>query len=203
MQIGAWSLALLAAGLAVLVWGDNAGWQLLPFNSYLWFPVLGLVAFSIMWSHYINGMVRELLGVAPEALKSYYRWTGYAVLGLICLHPGLLIWQRWRDGAGLPPGSYESYVASGLGWITILGTACLLVFLAFELHRWFGKQPWFRYVIDASDVAMLGIVYHGLRLGSNLQQGWFHYVWWFYTITLVLVLIRKYYLRLTTKKARG
>ena len=49
---------------------------------------------------------------------------------------------------------------------------------------------------DASDVAMLAIVYHGFRLGSDLQSGWFVYVWWFYAGLLSLVLLRKYWLRL-------
>jgi hypothetical protein len=128
-------------------------------------------------------------------LADYFRITGWLVLGLICLHPGLLIYQRFRDGHGLPPGSYESYVAPGLGWVTLLGTASLLVFLAFEFHRRYGERRWWRYVQDASDLAMLAIIYHGLRLGSQLH-GWFYYVWWFYAVTLVLVLIRKYVLRL-------
>ena len=199
VQIGAWGLGLLVSVLGIVAWGRNSGWHLLPFSPYLFFPLLGILAFSLMWTHYISGTVREMVGLESEVLKPYFRLTGYGVLALICLHPGLLIYQRFRDGAGLPPGSYESYVAPGLGWITLLGTTCLLVFLAFELHRWYGKRPWFRYVRDASDFAMLGIVYHGLRLGSNLQQGWFHYVWWFYALTLSLVLVRKYSKRLLAK----
>jgi bacteriorhodopsin len=87
-----------------------------------------------------------------------------------------------------------------LGWITLLGTVSLLVFLAFELHRVFDKKRWWPYVVDVSDFAMLAIVYHGFKLGSSLQHGWYKYVWWFYAITLALVLIRKYVVRFQNKK---
>jgi hypothetical protein len=139
------------------------------------------------------------MGLDYEVLTDYFRWTSLVVLVLICLHPGLLIYQRFRDGHGLPPGSYESYVAAGKAWITLLGTASLLVFLAYELHRWYGGRGWWRWVARAGDAAMLAIFYHGLRLGSQLShQGWFLTLWWFYGLTLVLVLIRSYYLGFTS-----
>lgn len=190
-QIAAWSLSVLVTLLAIVVWGQSFNWHL-SFNAYVIFPVLGLTAYSLMWTHYIAGTARQLLGLGPEVLRNYYRFTGYAVLVLICLHPGLLIYQRFRDGFGLPPHSYESYVAPGLGWVTLLGTASLLVFLAFEFHRFYGKRSWWHYVTEAGDVAMVAIFYHGLRLGTQLQSGWFRYVWWFYGITLIAVLIRSY-----------
>jgi hypothetical protein len=69
--------------------------------------------------------------------------------------------------------------------VVLLGMASLLVFLAYELRRWFGKRPWWRFVGYASDAAMLTVFYHGLRLGSTLQSGWFNYVWLLYGATLV------------------
>lgn len=196
----AWSLGTLVSLLAILAWGPGYDWRVLPFSSYVLFPVLGLIAFSLMWTHYIMGTVSELAGVKPEVLKPYFRYTGYMVLVLICLHPGLLIAQLFFDGAGLPPLSYERYVAPGLGWITLLGSVSLLVFLAFELHRVFDKKKWWHYVVDASDFAMLAIVYHGLRLGTDLHRvSWYRAVWWFYAVTLTIVLIRKYALKLQGK----
>ncbi len=191
-QIIAWILSLIVCALAVLVWGINYRWQILPINNYVLFPLLGLLAFSIMWSHYIAAAVRELAGLQAGVLKTYFNVTSLVVLVLICLHPGLLIYQRFRDGYGLPPHSYESYVAPGMGWITLLGTASLLVFLAYEFRRVFGQRPWWHLVAEAGDVAMLAILYHGFRLGSQLQIGWFRWIWLFYAVTLVTVLIRKY-----------
>lgn len=201
-QISAWSLSVLVSVLAIVVWGQSFNWHL-SFDAYLVFPVLGLVAYSIMWTHYIAGTARQLLHLPPQVLSAWYRFTGYAVLVLICLHPGLLIFQRFKDGFGLPPHSYESYVAPGLGWVTLLGTVSLLVFLAFEFHRFYAKRPWWHFVTEAGDLAMVAIFYHGLRLGLQLQHGWFRYVWWFYGITLVGVLIRSYTLKYFLKPSKA
>lgn len=190
--IAAWALAAVVSLLAIIAWGGYYNWQLLPISAYSLFPVLGLLAFSIMWSHYMAVALRAYLQLDRQVLASFFRVTGYAVLILICLHPGLLIYQRFRDGYGLPPHSYETYVAPGLGWVTLIGTASLLVFLAFEFRRVFGQHSWWHYVADASDAAMLAILYHGWRLGSLLQRGWFRGVWLFYAVTLIAALTYKY-----------
>lgn len=195
MTAAAWGLVSLVVLLAVLAWGETFQWHIWPLSVYLLFPLLGLLAFSIMWTHYIMGAVQRYKRYDKSLLAVYFRWTGYAVLVLICLHPGLLVYQRFRDGFGLPPGSYESYVSPGLGWITLLGTASLFVFLAFELRRFFGKYSWWHYVADASDLAMLAIAYHGLKLGSSLQLAWSHALWLFYVATLIVALAYKYYHR--------
>jgi predicted ferric reductase len=204
MQLIAWSTAFAVSTLAFVAWGSSNLWNFSHLSTYQIFPLLGLLAFSLMWTHYIIGTLKEILTSASSSLRSYYQWTGYAVLILICLHPGLLIYQLFRDGAGLPPGSYERYVAPGLGWVTLLGTVSLLIFLAFELHRVYGDRKWWHYVEDLSDLAMLAIIYHSFRLGSQLQLGWYKYVWWFYAVTFIFILARKYYFRLGfgTQKAR-
>lgn len=198
-QLIAWSLVTVVTVLAVLAWGGSYGWHIWPLTSYILFPLLGLLAFSIMWTHYMVGALKRYWKLEDDKLRRYFRWTGYAVLVLICLHPGLLIYQRFRDGYGLPPGSYETYVGPGLGWITLLGTTSLLVFLAFELRRFFGTRRWWHFVADASDAAMLAIVYHALRIGSALQQSWYRAVWWLYLVTLVAALAYKYTLRLRSR----
>lgn len=193
--IAAFGLGTLVVVLAVIAWGSYYGWHLTPISVYVLFPLLGLVAYSLMWTHYVIAAGRDHFGLARASLKPYFTITGWAVLVLILLHPGLLIYQRYRDGFGLPPHSYESYVAPGLGWVTLLGTASLLIFLAFELHRVWGDRKWWHWVGDSSDLAMLAIAYHSLRLGTQLHMGWFRYVWWFYITTLILLLVRKYGLR--------
>jgi hypothetical protein len=199
LQAFAWTLSLLLVTLTVIAWGGSYRWHL-SWNAYIIFPLFGLTAYGLMWSHYVCGALRHILKLPAATLRHYYKWTGYLVLALICLHPGLLIYQRFRDGFGWPPLSYERYVAPGLGWATLLGTACLLIFLAFELRRIFGGLSWWHYVAEAGDVAMLAIFYHGLRLGSQLQMGsWFRVVWWFYGLTLVVVLVYSYWQKYITK----
>jgi len=193
-----WTLSAVVSALAIYVWGQSFSWNWSILNPYLFFPVLGLLAWSNMWSHYMVGAVKNSL-FKDMSLTSYFRYTGYLVLACILFHPGILIYQLFRDGFGLPPGSYAHFVAPGMEWLVLLGTASLFAFLAFELHRWYGRKPWWKYVIAAGDVAMLAIFYHGLRLGIQLQSGWYHTLWLFYGLLLFLALARKYTLLILRK----
>jgi hypothetical protein len=188
-----WCLTVVVSVLAVYVWASSLAWDFSGLSIYQIFPVLGLLAWSIMWSHYVAVYLRERKYVsANHELADYFRLTSYAVLVLLLLHPGLLIYQRFRDGFGLPPKSYETYVAPNLAWVTLLGTVSLFAFLAYEFHRWYSNRPWWKYIVSAGDIAMLAIFYHGLRLGTQLHVLWFRYIWWFYGVCLVLLLLVKY-----------
>lgn len=200
LQASSWATFTAVVLIALAAWSHDLGWHFNNLSTYQLFPLFGLLAFSIMWSHYMANALRQLFSQKMSVLSRYYKSTSFAVLALICLHPALLIIQRFRDGFGLPPGSYYSYVAPGNGWITLLGTASFFIFIAFEFRRRFGNRHWWKYVARASDFAMLAIFYHGLRLGGNLVTGWFRTVWFFYGITLVIVLIYLYYKRYTLSK---
>ena len=177
--------------LALLNWAQDYHWQFDHMTFYQLFPVLGLLAFSIMWSQYVIEAAMHYW-FRDNVLSPYFQRSSWAVLGLIVLHPGLLIVQRYRDGFGLPPGSYESYVAPMVRWVTILGTASMLLFLAFELRRFFGQKTWWKYVIALNDVAIVAISYHGLRLGKDLGHGWYRAVWFGYIVILLGALTYKY-----------
>jgi hypothetical protein len=182
----AWSVTAVAAALAILVWAQSLH---PPFSTYKLFPVFGLLAFSLMWAHYVASVGRQVAGVDKSQLSFYFETTSLLVLVAIFLHPGLLIWQLWRDGFGLPPDSYlHNYVAPGMGWIALLGTVSLFVFLSYELRRWYGGRSWWKYVSYATDVAMIAVFYHGLRLGTQLHSGWFMGVWYFYGLVLAACL---------------
>lgn len=195
----AWILAVLVTFLAILTWGQGFDWQFDVFSTYLLFPLFGLLAFSLMWIHYVLGATRRLKGVKKSVIQPQLKLTGYIVLVCILLHPGLLIWQLWRDGMGLPPGSYLEFVGQASGWAVTLGSVSLLAFLLFELKPRFQEQSWWPWIVRFSDVAMVAIFVHGLRLGGQTQTGWYQKVWWFYGITLVASLMVIYYM---DKKAR-
>lgn len=197
----------LAAGLSAFVvllafaaWGGSNGWQPAGLSTYRWFPLFGLLAFSLLWAQYVTLAVISWQKIPAEALRTYFRLSGYAVLVALVMHPSLLVWQLWRDGFGLPPESYLHYfVASGLEWAALLGSFSLLIFIAYELHRWYGQRAWWRFVFYASDVAMLAIVWHGFALGGELQRGWYHFIWIIYAVTLVVALG---YLRFWNRETR-
>ncbi len=193
VKIAAWSLSVVAVALATMAWASDLSWHFGGISTYKLFPLFGLLAFSLMWSHYVASVLRQILKVEKAVLKKYFEVTSWLVLAAIFLHPGLLTYQLWRDGFGWPPGSVTgSYVAPALGWVVVLGEVSFFIFLAYEFHRKFGRRPWWRYVQSASDIAMLAIFYHGLRLGGQLQNGWFRYVWFFYGATLGACLVYKY-----------
>lgn len=201
LLISAWSLSTATVLASFFAWGSDYAYKVFPINTLQLFPLLGLMAFGLMWAHYMVGAVRELAGLTLiKNLGKYFQYTGYAVLLLICLHPGLLIYQRFRDGFGLPPGSYESYVAPGLGWVTLLGSVSFLIFIAFEFRRFFSQKSWWHFIPEAGDFAMLAILYHGFRLGGELRMpSWFRVVWLLYAATLIAVLGRSYRIKLFNK----
>jgi hypothetical protein len=193
LPIAAWLLGILVLAVAVVAWGDTWRWQLGSLTTYQVFPLFGLIAFSTMWAQYMVAAASQYLRPDAEVLHPYFRLTGFIVLAAIVLHPGLLVWQLWRDGFGLPPNSYlQHYVAPGLHLAAVVGTVSLLLFLAYELRRKLGDRPWWRYMDYLVDLAMLAILYHALRLGTQTQGGWFRGVWFFYGATLAAALAYKY-----------
>lgn len=190
-------LRLLAVGLsafvsvlAVVAWGESMRWRFGHLSTYQLFPLFGLLAFSLLWAQYAVLALLRVWAQPIAPLQRYFTVSGYFVLGALLLHPSLLVWQLWRDGFGLPPESYlKHFVAPGLEWVALLGTFSLFLFLAYELHRVFGDRSWWRFVFYASDVAMAAVLYHGLRLGSTLQAGWYRGVWFVYAVTFAAALI--------------
>lgn len=185
----AWAITATTVLLAFTAWGQSQRWHLIGLSTYRIFPLLGLVAFSLLWSQYMMIAFQKYWQIKPTVLKSYFHVWGWLALVAILMHPSLLVWQLWRDGFGLPPESYiRHFVPPGMGWIAILGTISFGIFLTYELHRWLGRYSWWRYVSYASDVALVTIFYHGLRLGDQLQGGWFRVVWLVYGVCLIMVL---------------
>lgn len=193
----AWALSSVAALVAVITWLDSL---LVPFSNlttYDIFPLFGLLAFSLMWSHYVVGAFKTYYGVDQAKLAAFFRITAYVVLGAILLHPGMLTWQFMRDGGGLP----VNYVAPHLRVYVVIAELAWLMFLAYEFHRKFGTRTWWHYIERLSDVGMVLILIHAYKVGYALQVGWFKYVWYFYAATFAAAVIyATWYRRKTTKR---
>lgn len=182
LRLCSWLLGLLVLLLAVVVWAGERldGGSLTTYDT---FPLLGLGAFSLMWTHYVLGSLRRSLGVPALENKQYSTITSLVVLVLILLHPGLLVFQLYRDGFGLPPQSYLE-VYGAMKFAIGLGSMALIIFLLFELKRKFQKKSWWKFVEYAQIIAMAMIFYHGLSLGRELSIGWYRLVWYLYGISL-------------------
>jgi len=202
MVVTAWGLSAVVCLLAVVAWLQT-GFELEDVNSYTLFPLFGLLAFSLMWTHYANGAIRRLVGVEKAPLKAYFAATGWAAVTFILLHPSLLIFQLWRGGQGLPPASYMNYVGPSLKWAATLGTLSFLLFLSFETKRWFSQKGWWPVIEYGNVVAMFAIIAHSLALGSNLQTGWFRWLWLFYGVSLLFSVGYIYYLEAQAAKKEG
>lgn len=188
LNYSAWGLGAATVLLALIAWAMPIINSPKLFTSlYNLFPILGLVAFSLMWTHYVLGALRRYYKLPSSALHRYSQITGYAVLVAILLHPGLFFLQLYLDGYGLPPASYMTVYPIGtlqLGMVG-LGTIALLAFLSFELRRWFKQRSWWKYVEYFNVVAMGMIFLHGLVLGGELMGGWYLVVWYAYGISLL------------------
>lgn len=200
LKLFAWTLSGIVVVLALLVWAQGVRWNLFVFNTFRFFPLLGLLAFSLMWAHYIVAAVRMKLGLEASVTKHYFEVTSLFVLVLILLHPGLLIWRLWRMGYGPPPNSYLEFVTPPLQWAVMLGSISLVIFLLFELRRKFRSRSWWKFVAYANDAAIIAVYIHASKLGGHVQNGWYRYVWLFYGLTLVGSLIYMYGKRI--KRAR-
>jgi hypothetical protein len=176
-----WAVTAVVVGLAFFVWWPSAS----DLTLYSLFPLLGLLAFSLMWTHYIAGALRRYFHHSPEILARHFKITSYVTLLLIITHPFILYLQLYLDGLGLP---YQSIPAVYPGVMQQLGIAmgvmALGLFLLYELYRFFRERTWWRYVEWANIGAMYLILWHGYTLGGELRQPWFQVVWIAYAILL-------------------
>ncbi len=181
-------LTFAVLGLAALAWlqgirGDDL-------SLYALFPLLGMAAWLLMWMHYVSGSLKRHLGLAGNntLLRGYTVVTGYIVLCLLLLHPGLLYISLYNDGLGLPPYSaFAVYQTAGMRAALIVGSVALTAFLLFEMGRWFRHKGWWRYIEWANVVAMGLIFVHGLLIGG--MMGWFRVVWILLGAVLTLCII--------------
>jgi len=192
------SLYLVVTALAIYIWGSQLGWNINSLSALTVFPVFGLAAFSLIWVHYVGGFIKDIWFKGANTERSF-AITSAAVLALILLHPTLLVVELYLQGSGLPPASYKAYVGPNNVIFALLGTIGLVGLLLYETKRFFDKKSWWKYIVVVSDISVILIAIHSLRLGQNLQSGWFRYVWYFYIATIVLCIARIYVIKLQNR----
>ncbi len=175
-----WVVYTFVMAVSIYAWGISFSWDFSNLNVYLIFPLLGLLAWTTMWTHYFFGF----LGKYTQLFKMsnfYKKVTAYKVLALILLHPGLLAFAQWQNGQSIPPASYFKYVGSAMVMSIIFAEIALITFLSFEVFNRLKARPliqrnW-RWVSMSQMLAMALIFMHSLSIGQNLQNGWFRYYW--------------------------
>ncbi len=183
----AWGVFALTTLISLVTWSQN-GTNIS--SVYRLFPLLGLLAFSTMWGHYVVGAVRVYSGAESALTKTYSSFTHWFVFVCILLHPALFILQLKADGLGLPPESYKAYVGEALVKFVFLGTLCWLAFMLFEFKKWIQPKPqlW-KIVIVLNHLAMLGIVLHAVKIGTDVRSTQLKYIFPFYGLSLIAIYI--------------
>jgi fatty acid desaturase len=184
----AWGIFAASVLLPVTVWGNNRSWDFSSLSLYGFFPLLGLLAWMIMWTHYVNGAL-QIKNPDLKKPKYYSRVTAYIVLGAILLHPGLLALAQFQNGQGLPPSSLYSYLGDAAVIAVMFGTISWAIFLSFEYFDRNRNKPWVKkaglWISISQTIAMILIFIHALRIGGDLNTDWFYAVWLAYGALLL------------------
>ncbi len=202
LQLGTWVGTAVLVTLAIVRWAQVrlADGEV---GQYELFPLLGLLAFTLMWTHYVSGAVQNFVGAKEGTLRTFFAVTSWFVLALILLHPGIFMYTLWADGLGFPPTSYLSvYVDTGARIALGLGSLSFIAFLAYELHRRYKNASWWRFVEYANVAAMFAIFFHALSLGGEVASGWFSVIWIIYGVILATVIGYTYYYDFKHKKEK-
>lgn len=190
-----WVLGSLAVLLPTAAWLSRN--ELGDLTLYDIFPPLGLIAFGLMWTHFVVGALRRYGRVEKRSSGLYMPLSMGLVLALIILHPGLLWLALYMDGYGLPPKSYMEVYSTQIGFVS-LGVIGLTIFLSYELKRFFGQRSWWKYIDRLQIAGMIAIFIHGFGLGQEIRMDWFMLVWLVYGVTFLVSIV--YSWRLDNKK---
>ena len=175
-------IALVALGTPLYVWLQNTN---LVWDSSLLmsiFPVLGLMAFTIMYLHIIGRPFAEQLEqIIPW--KSLERTSSYLVLILIVLHPVLRFLYYVKEGLSLIP-------TGNLVLPLSLGFIGFLMLITYDLGKRFNNSTFVtRHWGKIDFISTLGfyvIFFHSLMLGSDLQSGGLRNLWIFFGLTAAI-----------------
>lgn len=171
---------------AIWYWYDQRGGTLDNLDAFSLFPLLGLLALTMMWYHLMIAWVKRIW---PDAYnyKAYYKLTGNIVLALILLHPILLFTKT---------AAYD-YVAPDNKIFVNFGVIALLIFLAYELKGFLKNTSLVKnnpeYIAAINRIGFILVYFHGLQLGQHLQSGWLRSLWLFYGVTTLAYFIYAYW----------
>ena len=156
------------------------------------FPLLGVWAWLIMWTHYVFWWF-EKRNKSIKPSQKYNQISMQLVLVLILLHPGLLAWEQYRLFGLLPPDSFTLYVAPELQVFVSMGSLALLLFLVYEVTQRLRNSDWFKrqrgWVSISQAVAMTLVFIHGIMIGDTVLHSWMLGIWVFLGVMLTPLLL--------------
>ena len=187
----AWILFTLVSIISIILWLMTLSGNVR--STYQFFPILGVLAWTTMWVHYVAGPI----GKSADG-KRFTKWTEAVVLLLILAHPSIFLIQRFIDTGLLPPESYVSYVGPLRAWAVVIAIAALITFLLYEVLKRFRsrliKRAIWPYFSLFQAGAMIAIFVHGFTLGTSMNSAYF-ILWWIFLGVILLPCLGRQVLR--------
>jgi hypothetical protein len=188
-----WVVFLVVSVLNFVFWGIFNDWSFSGLNAYQLFPILGIYAWTIMWTHYVISATRIYSGKVKKNYL-YSAISSYLVLILLLMHPGLLVWAQWDTLGLVPPESIYGFVAGSLKVFVFFGTLSLILFLSYEVFSRLQdkdiiKKNW-KWISLSQMLAMVLIFVHAIKLGGISDLALFEVYW----VLMGLILLPCFYL---------
>ena len=178
-------LNVLVVGSTLAAWLSTIGQSI---SSLEIASLLGVLAFGLMWVHYVADIVAPRSD-ADQKKDIQYVVSRYAVLFAILSHPFLVNYYLVTNNFGFPPEGYVALLGD-LAAVVLLGWIALAAFLLFELRAKLRKFD--RYIFHANTVAMFLVLMHGFVIGMVMMTTWFVWVWLGYLVVYSAVIFRRY-----------
>ena len=178
-----WTISTIVIILPVYIWADFLSWNFTAVSISSIFPLLGLLAYSILWLQMF--VVAVLISLPTDFKNNFFLISGLAFLLLIIAHPLLLSIAQYQIGQ-----SIIDYVGDTRKVFITLAITAWVIFILYEIFRRFKKWKFFcnsmiifKYL---NYVAFYLIFFHSINLGTNLQEGPLKFVWYFYALSGLL-----------------
>lgn len=159
--------------------------------NILVFPLVGLYAFTLLWSQFVIGSTRSLLGaVLHPGIITFHQRQGVFIFLLAWLHPLMRFFgigldryfKGWNVAPELVPYLWLGYLQLFLMTLTV-GTA-LLRKIPLLNKRW-RTVHYLNYAV----FALLWV--HSWFLGSDVQSTGLRYLWMFFGATAVAATVAR------------
>ena len=173
--------------IPIYFWGVSFAWNFSTVSLYLLFPLLGLLAFSIMWVQVVVSAFEKWFSSRIDIGK-FWACSGIIVLILFIAHPLLALIGQYGYTQSWNPFNLVS--ESEMVFI-VLALIAFATFIVFEVTlRWKNSiiqkiKPW---IENGSLVGIILVWVHSLNIGSHTRLGFMRYLWWFYGITAMLMI---------------
>ena len=131
-----WTISTVVILLPVYVWANFLSWNFSTVNISLLFPLLGLLAYSILWLQMF--VVSVLISLPTDFRNNFFFISGLAFLLLIIAHPLLLSISQSQINQTI-----VDYVGDTRKIFITLALTAWVIFILYEISRRFKKWGYF------------------------------------------------------------